>query len=262
MININKNLFLKHNQNIMAIMSGEGSVGRTWLSITLAHAFNLLQQKVLLVDADNGLMNTKYQLGLQDITTLNRIIEEDKALNQAIHPINKKKFDIICGISGSNILADIPTGRLQIMREDLGFIADRYNKVIIDLPGDEKIVEHFLPYNADILLICTNEPSNLVSTYKFLQDSIQHYKYKQLQIVVNYANSYEEGLQTYNILRHTCEKYIRSTPKLLGILRRDTRVRDIIRDQVSLLSKYPNSDVAEDIMNMARKILYKGENNE
>ena len=53
--------------------------------------------------------------------------------------VNKKKFDVICGVTGSNILVDVPVGRLQTLREDLIIEAGRYDKVLIDLPNEEKI---------------------------------------------------------------------------------------------------------------------------
>ena len=73
--------------------------------------------------------------------------------------------------------------------------------------------------------------------------------------MVNYAQSYEEGLQTFNMLRHACERYINQTPELLGVIRRDTRVRDAIHNKVPLLSRYPNSEAAEDVMQIAHSIL-------
>lgn len=81
--------------------------------------------------------------------------------------------------------------------------------------------------------------------------------YKSLQIVINYANSYEEGLRTYDTLRRACEQYMTATPKLLGIIRRDTKVRDAIRNHVLLLNRYPNSEAAEDVVNIARKLWIK-----
>ena len=107
--------------------------------------------------------------------------------------------------------------------------------------------------------MCTNDPSNLVSTYDYLKDIVGKKQYKNLQIVVNYANSYEEGLQTYGIIRRACEQYIKETPKLLGVVRRDTRVRDAIRNHVLLLNRYPNSEAAEDVMQIARNMIKMGD---
>ena len=53
----------RHPQ-VVAIASGKGGVGKTWLSITLAHALAHAGRRVLLLDADLGLANVDIQLGL------------------------------------------------------------------------------------------------------------------------------------------------------------------------------------------------------
>ena len=260
MINIDKNLFLQHNKNIIAVTSGVGSMGKTWLAISLAHALNLLRKNVLLFDADNGLLNINAQLGHDD-SLLNDVIEEKIALHQAVYSVNKRKFDVISGLSGSNVLESTPLGRLQILCDDLWETAHYYNQVIMDLPCSEKILNTFLTAETKCILVCTKDPSNLVATYSFLQYMAEKYNHKNLQIIINYANSYEEGMQTYNILKRACENFIKHTPSLLGVVRRDTRVRDVIRNNALLFNRYPDCEAAEDIMQIARKLLIQEENN-
>lgn len=260
MINTDKNLFLQQKRNIIAITSGVGSMGKTWLALTLAHAVNSLKNSVLLFDADNGLLNTNFQLGMVLQGVIRQVADEQKTINQIISPINRKKFDIIADNPGSNILENLPVGKLQILREEISIVAQNYDYTFIDMPSDETVLKHFLPTPLDLILVCTNEPSNLVATYNFLQETSDSAKYKNLRIIVNYANSYEEGLQTYNTLRHACEQYIKVIPPLLGVVRRDTRVRDAINNHVLLLNKYPSSEAAEDIMQIANRLVKQGEN--
>lgn len=252
-IKIDKNLFLTPPAQITAITSGFGSMGKTWLAATLAQALNMLHKSVLLFDANNGLLNTDFQLGLNSSYYLNQVISGEITLNQAVVPVNKKKFDVISGRAGSDLLDGVPVGRLQILREELVMLAQNYNEVVIDLPATDKILHNLLP-PSQIILVCTNDPSNLVSTYDFLQKNLSGLSYKSLQILINYANSYEEGLRTYDTLRRACEQYMTSTPPLLGVIRRDTKVRDVIRNQVLLLNRYPGSEAAEDVINIAKKL--------
>lgn len=255
MINIDRNLFLNHSKNIIAITSGIGSMGKTWLAITLAHALNSLHKSVLLFDANNGLLNTDFQLGINEPQYLNDVIEEKITLNQSIMHINSKKLDVISGRAGSEALEDIPQGRMQILRDDIECLSKNYDNMILDLSSSERVLHNLVPPCVDLIIVCTNEPSNLVSTYNFLQTVVREYEYKSLQIIVNYANSYEEGLRTYNTIRHACEEYLKSTPELLGVIRRDTRVRDAIRNHTLLLNRYPNSEAAEDVINIAKRLL-------
>ena len=261
MVNIDKNLFLQHPHNIVALTSGVGSMGKTWLATALAHALNVLRKNVLLFDADSGLLNIDFQLDMNVEYYLDDALKDLITLNQSITSVNKKKFDMITAMAGSEILKSISSGRLQILNEELSILAHNYDYTILDLSSSEKIITHLLPFHSDLILVCTQDPSNLVSTYQFLQNMGERSQYGNLQIVVNYAHSYEEGVRTYNTLRQACEQYIKKTPQLLGIVRRDTRVRDAIRNHTLFLSRYPHSEAAEDIMNIAHKIINKeGEN--
>lgn len=255
MINIDKKLFLQHPRNIFAISSGVGSMGKTWFSVTLAHALNTMSKSVLLLDADNSILNVSFQLALEDKPNLNQVLAELLTLNQACIPLNRKKFDVLTGVSGSVLFENTSDGRMQIFRDDFLLLARKYDYTLYDLPSSEKIMQQLLPTQATLLLVCTNDPSNLVSTYNFMKDVTYSKQYKNLQIVVNYANSYEEGMQTYGTLRKACEQYIQTTPKLLGVIRRDTRVRDAIRNHALLLNRYPDSEAAEDVLQIARRLI-------
>ncbi len=261
MINIDKKLFLQHPTNIIAITSGVGSMGKTWLATTLAHALNILHQSVLLFDADSGLLNADFQLATGAGRYLDDVINGNITMNQAIVAVNKKKFDVIAAAAGSEVLKSVPDGRLQILSEELSILARCYKYTIMDLSSSEKIIRNLLPMQVNLILVCTQEPSNLVSTYQFLQNMGELAQYGNLQIVVNYANSQEDGMRTYNTLRQACEQYIKKTPQLLGVIRRDTRVRDAIRNHSLFLSRYQHSEAAEDVMAIAHKLVEKGEQN-
>lgn len=256
MVNVDNRIFLKHSGNFIAITSGLGSMGKTWLATTIAHAMSLLHKKVLLVDADNGLLNIDFQVNIPSPVFLDKVISEQLCLNQAVSTL-KKDLDIIRSVSGSETLNSISDGRLQLICEDLQILSNNYDNVILDIHPSDKLINNLLPSQTKIVLVCTNEPSNMVSTYDFLLGAKN--KYSSLQLIINYVNSYDEGLRAYDILKKVCEDYIGTTPKLLGIVRRDTRVRDAIRNHTLFLSRYPNSEAAEDVLKIANELIL-GEN--
>ena len=59
---------------IVAIASGKGGVGKTWLSISLSHALARHGSRVLLFDGDLGLANVDVQLGLGPGTDLASVL--------------------------------------------------------------------------------------------------------------------------------------------------------------------------------------------
>ncbi len=246
----------RKGQNMIAVASGKGGVGKTWFSVTLAHALSAFKQKVLLFDGDLGLANIDIQLGLMAKDDLGSVISESKTLNQVVTHSDKTHCDIIAGRSGSAGLASMPIGRLQILGEDLSLLAHNYNKVILDMgAGLEKSVRILSSLAEKIIVLCTDEPTSLTDAYAFIKIMSMQYPKCNLYIVVNQANSAREGERTYETLLKACRNFLKISPPLLGVIRRDTRVRDSIRSQMPLLSRYPTSEAAEDVVAIARKLI-------
>ena len=246
----------RKGKNMIAVASGKGGVGKTWFSITLAHALSGFKQKTLLFDGDLGLANVDIQLGLMVKDDLGSVVAETKTLNQVVTHCDKTHFDIIAGRSGSAGLASMPLGRLQILGEDLTLLSHSYNKVILDMgAGVEKSVRILSSMAEKIIVVCTDEPTSLTDAYAFIKIMSMQYPKCNLNIVVNQATSVREGKHTYETLLKACNNFLKISPSLLGVVRRDTRVRDSIRSQMPLISRYPTSEAAEDVIAIARKLI-------
>ncbi|MBQ7285176.1 MAG: MinD/ParA family protein [Alphaproteobacteria bacterium] len=249
----------RKGRNMIAVASGKGGVGKTWFSITLSHALSLMRQKTILFDGDLGLANIDIQLGLMVKDDLGSVVSGNKSLNQIIYNYDKGHFDVIAGRSGSAGLASMPIGRLQILGEDLSTVAADYDKIILDMgAGVEKPVRILSGMAEKIIVVCTDEPTSLTDAYAFIKIMTMQYPKSDINIVVNQANSIREGQRTYDILLKACTNFLKITPPLLGIIRKDTRVRDSIRNQSSILTRYPNSEAAEDVVAIAKRLLMNG----
>src|SRR5471032_1835593 len=104
--------------NIIAIASGKGGVGKTWLAVTLSHLFARSGRHVLLFDGDIGLANVDVQLGLTPQRDLNGVLAGRHTLKEAITHYDEGGFDIIAGRSGSATLATMPVEKLQAVCAD------------------------------------------------------------------------------------------------------------------------------------------------
>lgn len=250
---------VKKGKNMIAVASGKGGVGKTWFSITLSHALSLLRQRVLLFDGDLGLANIDIQLGLMAKYDLGSVVSGRLTLNQVVQTYDKGSFEVIVGRSGSAGLASMPIGRLQILGEDLSLLSSSYNKVILDMgAGVEKSVRILSGMAEKIIVVCTDEPTSLTDAYAFIKIMTLQYPKSEIKIVINQANTQREGQRTYETLLKACQNFLKISPALLGIIRRDTRVRDSIRNQVSILTRYPTSEAAEDVLAIAKRLLADG----
>ena len=72
-----------------------------------------------------------------------------------------------------------------------------------------------------VIVVCTDEPTALTDAYAFVKLMAMQYPKCRLEIVVNQADTLREGRQTYDILQKACQTFLKISPPLLGIVRRE-----------------------------------------
>ena len=238
--------------NIIAVASGKGGVGKTWFSVTLAHAMAQSDRKVLLFDGDLGLANLDIQLGLMTKKDLGAVLAGRASLSQAVTFYEEGGFDIIAGRSGSGALANLAANRLQALLDELALIAVNYDYVIIDLgAGIESTVRRLAYAAGRIIVVVTDEPTSLTDGYAFIKITHNERPDSDIQVVTNMANSITEGERTFNTLNKACQGFLKFSPLHLGSVRRDEKVRGAIRAQTPILNKYPGSEAGTDVKQIA-----------
>ncbi len=241
--------------NIIAVGSGKGGVGKTWFSITLAHALAKSGKRVLLFDGDLGLANVDVQLGLMPKRDLNDVIRGRLGLDKVIQEYEEGGFDIVAGRSGQASLSALPSQRLALLRDQLIDVASEYDVVICDLgAGVDGTVRMLSATASATLLISTDEPTSLTDAYAFIKLGNAAGMSKNINIVVNMASSVSEGEKTYKTLLKACENFLRLSPPLAGMIRADTKVKETIRSQTPILIRSPNAEAAMDVEKIAKYV--------
>lgn len=247
---------MQAKNNIIAIASGKGGVGKTWLSVTLAHLCARAGKRVLLFDGDIGLANVDVQLGLTPTHDLNGVLAGKHSLKEAVTPYPDGKFSILAGRSGSTSLASLPLEKLQSLGKSLAEIAGDYDLVFIDLgAGIEQNVQYLASLAARCVVVVTDEPTSLTDGYAFIKIALQGSKPPEIGVVINQAATQKEGESTYNTLNKACINFLQYSPQLLGVVRKDNKVKDSIRAQKSLLIRAPHTTAATDAATISIKLM-------
>jgi len=241
---------------LVAIASGKGGVGKTWFAVTLAHALARRGRRVLLFDGDLGLANVDIQLGLQPEHDLGGVIAGQVTLREASRRFAPGGFDVLAGRSGSGALAGLDAAALSRMLEALGTAAYGYDHVLLDLgAGLERSVRRMAAWADLLLVVATDEPTSMTDAYATLKLHAADRPESPARVVVNQATGAVAGQRTYATLARACQIFLKRTPPLAGIVRRDGRVPDAIRRQALLLTRHPTSEAGEDVERIARGLI-------
>jgi flagellar biosynthesis protein FlhG len=242
--------------NMIAVVSGKGGVGKTWLATSLCQAIAKQGVRTLLFDGDLGIANVDIQLGFTPDKDLGAVIEDRIPLAGAVTNFKEGDFDIIAGRSGSGSLASLPSQKLAELRNDLIKLASGYDKVIVDVgAGVDRSVRLMAGPAALTLVVITDEPTSLSAAYAFIKLTVKSNPSAQLGIVANMMNTTLEGQKIYDNFVNVCKSFLKYEPPLMGIIRRDPKVREAIRSQVPFMTRHPNSEAAQDLEALAGKVL-------
>lgn len=245
---------------IIAVASGKGGVGKTFMSITLASAFAQQGQRTLLVDGDLGLANVDVQLGIAPETDLAAVIAGWVELEDAVTEVDggaaNGGFDVLPGRSGSGALAELSSEEVSRLAAGLSTLSLQYDKIVLDLGAGIEANCMRLARAADkALLVITDDPSSMTDGYAFIKVLRGYAPDVEQHIAINQAANRATGQQTYDAISMACRRFLNFRPALAGIVHRDEKVREAVRSQRTLISTDPTAQPIQDAIAIAQSFI-------
>jgi flagellar biosynthesis protein FlhG len=245
---------------VLAVTSGKGGVGKTFVSANLAAGLARRGLRVLVLDADLGLANLDVVLNLHPKVTLHDVFTGKATLENAIIAA-PGGFSVLLAGSGmveySRLTPEVRNEFLQVLHS----IMPRYDMVLLDTgAGISDVVLFAVSLASEVLLVATPEPTSLTDAYAAIKVLATQQKRRQIRIIVNQTARAGDGRAITGQLQQVVDRFVvpgaGQPVKLLhlGDIPADPAVRDAVMRRQLLLAHMPGSPAALAIGQLANKL--------
>ncbi|GAP38035.1 MinD/ParA family protein [Piscinibacter sakaiensis] len=252
---------------ILAVTSGKGGVGKTFMSANLAAALVRRGERVLVLDADLGLANLDVVLNLFPKTTLHDVFTGKATLDSALMPA-PGGFDVLLAGSGlveySRLTPEVRDQLLDVIEQ----VAPRYDRIVLDTgAGISDVVLYTVSLADDVLIVATPEPTSLTDAYATIKVLASQQERRLIRMVANQVSRPGEGRVIRGQLQQVIDRYVSPLLtrevdgsaevvklSLLGEVPIDPAVREAIQKRQLLMQMQPGCPSARAVQAVAEKL--------
>ncbi len=250
----------QRHSKVIAVTSGKGGVGKTNISINLAHALIAAGKDVILLDADLGLANADILLGTLPPYHLGHLLWGERDILELIH-LTPGRLKLIAGGSGIAELANLPEERVLSFIAALSKLDGRADYLIVDTgAGLSNTVVEFVLAADQVLVVTTPEPTSLADAYATVKALAQRRPGIDMKLIINQAEKDAEAALAAERIVMTARDFLGIAIEHLGTVPRDPYVWQAVRHQVPFFLGYPGAPASRAVQAMASKLLYTGSN--
>ncbi|QEA14204.1 MinD/ParA family protein [Comamonas flocculans] len=245
---------------IVAITSGKGGVGKTFVSANLAAALTRRGLRVLVLDADLGLANLDVVLNLYPKLTLHDVFTGKAQLRDVVLP-TPGGFSVVLAGSGmveySRLTPEVRSEFLHVIQT----ITPDYDIVLLDTgAGISDVVLFSISLASEVLVVATPEPTSLTDAYAAIKVLAAQQNRSHIRMVINQTVRPGDGRAITGQLQQVLNRFVATgsgQPLRLihmGDIPADPSVRDAVMRRQLLLQQMPGCPAALAIGQLASKL--------
>ena len=245
---------------VLAVTSGKGGVGKTFVSANLAAALAKRGYRVLVLDADLGLANLDVVLNLYPKITLHDVFTGKARLEDAILPA-PGGFSVLLAGSGMVEYSRLtPEVRDEFLRIVNGLVP-HYDVVLLDTgAGISDVVLFAVSMASEVLMVATPEPTSLTDAYATIKVLVGQQQRQTVRVIINQATRPGSGQAITNQLQQVLDRFVVTDPGRpirlihMGDIPVDSEVRQAIMRRQLLMQATPGCPAGQAISQLASQL--------
>ncbi|NLX22867.1 MAG: MinD/ParA family protein [Phycisphaerae bacterium] len=252
----------RRSAHALAVVSGKGGVGKTFVASNLAIALAARGHRTILFDMDMGLANADIVLGVEPVGTWSDVLSGRRALDEIIVEA-PGHVSFVPGCSGVTELANLSEFERHRLLAAMRRVEARYDVMVLDCgAGISRNVVAVADLADTVLVLATPEPTALTDAYAMIKTFAQERQWgssdraalASIGLVVNNAISRREGRDTYERLAGVAARFLHLPVADLGYILRDDHVPAAVRQRRPVILGYPRCSASSCLLALAGRL--------
>jgi flagellar biosynthesis protein FlhG len=239
----------------IAVTSGKGGVGKTFISVNLAIELSRAGYRTMLLDADLGLANVHVLMNIRATHTIMDLLRGDVKAEDLLMN-GPAGVQILCGSSGISELADVDPGLLQRADRQLEETTAAFEFLVVDTAaGISSRVLHYLQGADDIVVVVTQNTASILDAYGVIKAATKRKVQGRMGLLVNRVANEAEARLVFDNISACATRFLGCSPTYLGCIPEDPCVEKSFRECAPLVLAHPDSASAPWLRKLADSFL-------
>lgn len=239
---------------VVAVTSGKGGVGKSFVAINLGAALTEIGLKVAIVDADLGTANVDVLLNLAPRHTLSEVARDGRSIFDALVE-GPRGLVVLPGGSGLQDLTEMTEGQFRHLHGQMKLLQRYVDVLILDTgSGVSRAVTRFVLAADEAVLVTTPEPHAIVDGYALVKVLSAYESPVSLHLVVNKSKDEAEARAVASKMVFAGERFLQTNMQYLGWIAMDEAVDRAVRGQRLLVDVRGSAPAAEGLRRIAAEL--------
>ena len=232
----------------LAVASGKGGTGKSFLATNLAVAMHDCHRRVTLVDCDFGMANDHLLLGVNPERSIQHYFAGSATLEQ-IKIRTPFGPDLVPGGSGISRLGDLTESELLDLGYGLSSVAGDCDVMLMDAAAGISPQSILMLLVAQQVILVTNpEIAALTDAYALIKCLSNHSGYPEIAVVVNRTASETQGKATFDKLADVSLRFSGCEIHYLGAIPEEPAVTHHRLNEPPLVVSHPPCQASKAIV--------------